>query len=452
MKTLILVTVVIISAMASCSGCDKINAKDEAEGTGPEIVSDDSLLTIAEESSFRYFWDGAEPFSGMARERYNVDGIYPDSDMNVITSGGSGFGLMAIIAGIERGFISREEGVSRFERIMSFLTTADRFHGAYPHWLNGETGRAVPFSPKDNGADLVETAYLVQGLLAVRQYLANGNEAERSIAATADKIWREVEWDWFTRGGEDVIYWHWSPDFGWEMNFPVRGYNECLILYILAASSPTHPVSEQAYHLGWARGGGINGFTEKYGYTLNLRHNGAEEYGGPLFWSHYSFLALDPRNLKDRYSDYWEHNRNHTLINWKWCSENPNGFKGYGPDCWGLTASYSIHFYAAHAPGKSSDLGVISPTAALSSMPYTPEQSMAALRHFYYSLGDRIFGKYGFYDAFSEEAEWYPAKYLAIDQGPIVIMIENYRTALLWNLFMSCPEIRTGLNNLGFTY
>jgi hypothetical protein len=236
------------------------------------------------------------------------------------------------------------------------------------------------------------------------------------------------------------------------MNFPVRGYNECLILYILAASSPTHPVEADVYHKGWAREGAIKGDHEKYGYRLALNHNGAEEYGGPLFWAHYSFLGLNPHNLKDKYADYWKENRDQTLINWQWCTNNIKRYAGYGSNCWGLTASYSIKGYDAHSPGEKNDLGVISPTAALSSFPYSPQQSVTALKHFYYDLGEKIWGIYGFYDAFSEQFSWYPKRYLAIDQGPEVVMIENYRSGLLWNLFMSCPEVRNGLNRLGFKY
>jgi len=417
-----------------------------------EQISDDSLLTLVQYRTFNYFREGAEPVSGMARERFHVDGVYPDNDKNVVTSGGSGFGVMAILVGIERGFISRNEGLQQLRKIVDFLKTADRFHGAWPHWLYGETGKVKPFSVKDNGADLVETAYLIQGLLAVKQYFIDGNDEEKVLADDIDRLWREVEWSWFTKGGENVIYWHWSPDYEWEMNFPVEGYNECLILYILAASSPTFPVQPETYHEGWARSGAIKTTGGKYGYVLTLRHNGAEEYGGPLFWSHYSYLGLDPRNLKDEYADYWQHNQNHTLINWKWCSENTKLYKGYSSECWGLTASYSVNFYAAHAPGEQNDLGVITPTAALSSMPYTPQQSMSALKYFYYKLGDKIWGEYGFYDAFSIHYDWYPQKYLAIDQGPEVVMIENYRTGLLWDLFMRNPEITAGLEKLGFEF
>jgi hypothetical protein len=388
----------------------------------------------------------------MACERIHIDNVYPENDKNIITTGGSGFGCMAILVGIERKFIPREEAVKRFNKMLSFLKTADRFHGAWPHWLNGETGKVKPFSKKDNGADIVETAYLMQGLLAVRQYFLTGNTEEKKLAVEIDNLWKEVEWSWFTKGGQDVIYWHWSPQYNWEMNLPIQGYNECLITYVLAASSPTYPVPAKAYHTGWARNGAIKTNNEKYGYKLYLKYNGSEEYGGPLFWAHYSYLGLDPGKLKDQYADYWQLNLNQTLINRQWCILNPLHYKGYGSDCWGLTASYSAEFYAGHAPGPESDLGVISPTAALSSFPYTPKYSMDALKHFYYDLGDKIFGEYGFYDAFSEQHDFYPKKYLAIDQGPTIIMIENYRTGLLWQLFMSSPEIQLGLTKLGFKY
>ena len=451
MKNLRLYTfcaLILLGVNCCVSKKDKVAIKDHL--TEFKQITDDSLLTLVQYRTFQYFWDGAESNSGMARERFHVDGVYPDNDMNVITSGGSGFGLMAILVGIERGFITRDEAVARYTRIVDFLKKAERFHGAWSHWIFGETGRTKPFSPKDNGADIVETAYLMQGLLTVRQYFITGSEKEKLLASEIDKLWREVEWNWFTKGNENVLYWHWSENYGWEMNFAVRGYNECLILYILAAASPTYPIEAKVYDEGWARSGAIIAPHSKYGYVLTLKHNGAEEYGGPLFWAHYSYLGLDPRNLKDKYADYWQENKNQTLINWKWCSLNIKKFAGYSEDCWGLTASYSVKGYAAHSPGEINDLGVISPTAALSSFPYTPEQSMKAVKYFYYNLGSKIWGEYGFYDAFSEQNNWYPQVYLAIDQGPVVIMIENYRTGLLWNLFMSSEDIQNGLKLLGF--
>jgi hypothetical protein len=411
-------------------------------------ISDDSLLTLIQYNTFQYFWDGAEPVSGLARERIHMDNDYPQNDQTVITSGGSGFGLMAILVGIERGFITRQQGLERFEKIVDYLEKADRFHGAWSHWLYGETGKVKPFGKKDNGGDLVETAFLVQGLLAVRQYYAGGSEQERLLTEKINKLWLSVEWDWYRKGGENVLYWHWSPEYEWEMNFPLEGYNECLITYVLAAASPTHGIPAEVYHQGWARKGNIQGKTSQYGLDLNLKHNGAPDYGGPLFWSHYSFLGLNPRDLSDAYTNYWEHNKNHVLINYHYCVENPKQYKGYSENSWGLTASYSINGYAAHQP--SEDLGVISPTAALASFPYTPEQSMKAARYFYDSLEGKLWGSYGFYDAFSEQYQWFPQRYLAIDQGPIVVMIENYRSGLIWDLFMSAPEIQEGLKKLGF--
>ena len=427
-------------------GCS--SSKGLAENAVQFSAEDEKMFTDVQRTTFQYFWDGAEPNSGLARERFHVDNVYPENDKMIITSGGGGFGVMAILVGIERGFITREQGFERMQRIVKFLETADRFHGAWPHWWNGETGKVKPFSKKDDGGDLVETSFMIQGLLCVRQYFQNGNEGEKALAKRIDKLWKEVEFDWY-RNNKNVLYWHWSPNYGWEMNFAVRGYNECMIMYVLAAASPTHGVPAEVYHEGWAMNGKINATTTAYGHTLSLAHQGAPKYGGPLFWSHYSYLGLDPRGLKDRYADYWEHNRNHTLINHDWCVDNPKNHKGYGPDNWGLTASYSVRFYAAHAPGEE-DRGVISPTAALSSMPYTPEQSMKALRNWYANKKDSIYGPYGFYDAFSDHYNWYPKKYLAIDQGPAIVMMENYRSGLLWNLFMSCPEVQQGLKKLGF--
>ncbi|SFV32263.1 hypothetical protein SAMN05660895_1290 [Thermoflavifilum thermophilum] len=413
--------------------------------------SDEALLDSVERASFRYFWQGAEPRSGMARERIHVDGIYPQHDADVIAVGGSGFGIMAILAGMHRGYITHEEGVKRLQQMVDFLKTADRFHGAWPHWLY-PNGKVKPFSPKDDGGDIVETAYLVQGLLCARQYLMQGHSAAQSLAREIDTLWRTVEWNWYQHG-QQVLYWHWSPDHGWAMNFPIHGYNECLIAYVLAASSPTHAIPASAYHQGWAEDGKIVAPSRYFGYELQLHHQGAP-MGGPLFWAHYSYLGLNPHGLKDEYADYWKENLDQTMINYLWCVKNPLHYKGYGPDNWGLTASYSVDGYAAHAPGNETDLGVISPTAAVSSIVYTPKESLQAIRYWLTNpeMKHKLWGPYGFYDAFSETANWYPKRYLAIDQGPQVVMIENYRSGLLWRLFMSCPEVQQGLKKLGFQF
>lgn len=401
------------------------------------VVSDDELLTIVQQQTFNYFWDFAHPASGMARER-NTSG-------DVVTSGGSGFGIMALIVGIERGFITRAQGLERMELILTFLENADRFHGAWPHWMNGNTGDLVPFSANDNGGDLVETSFLIQGLLTFRQYLDASVAIESNLIDRINALWEAVEWDWYTQGGQDVLYWHWSPDKQWIMNHPIRGYNEALITYFLAAASPTHPVGSSVYHQGWAGNGSIINDKTFYGIQLPLGF----DYGGPLFFAHYSFLGLDPRNLQDTYANYWTQNVNHSLINHAYVVDNPKDYVGYSDENWGLTASDNPQGYSAHSP--TNDLGVIAPSAALSSFPYTPVESMKALKFFYYSLGDRLWGPYGFYDAFDLTAGWTADSYLAIDQGPIIVMIENHRSGLLWDLFMSAPEVGVAMDKLGFT-
>lgn len=437
----------------ACANSHKSESGDDAaqqESKRPaEFANDDELLDYIQKVHFNYMWDGAEATSGLACERIHLDGDYPQNDKDVVTTGGSGFGIAGVLAAIDRGFIDREEGVKRLTKIVDYLAKADRFHGVWPHWLDGPTGKVKPFGQKDNGGDLVESCFLMESLLCVRQYFRSGNDEEKALAEKIDKLWREMEFDWYTKGGEDVIYWHWSPEYGWEMNFPLEGYNECLIVYILAAASPTHSVPAECYHKGWARSGGIKSDAVYYGLPLELKHNGAEMTGGPLFWAHYSYIGLDPRNLKDQYANYWNVVRNHALSNYRYCVANPKGFEGYGKDCWGLTASYTVDGYTAHCPGN--DRGVITPTAALSSFPYTPEESMAALKGFY-AKGEWIWGKYGFYDAFSDAKKWTKPHYLAIDQCTIAPMIENYRSGLLWKLFMSCEEVQAGLKKLGFTY
>lgn len=406
-----------------------------------EKLSDSALLDRVQQQTFRYFWDFAHPVSGLSRERSNV--AY-DYGPEVVTTGGTGMGVMAVIVATERKWIARDTAARFLLKMVNFLLKSDSYHGVFPHWLNGATGKTIPFSRKDDGADLVETSYLFQGLLCARQYFTQNTPVENELRNRIGWLWSDIEWNWFTNGNQEVLYWHWSPNNGWAMNFPVRGFNECLIMYVLAASAERYPVPASVYHRGWAESNFFKNGKEFYGIKLPLGF----DYGGPLFFSHYSFLGLDPRGLKDRYADYWEQNRNHTLINREHCIRNPNGFKGYGANCWGLTASDTYHGYDAHSP--TNDNGTITPTAALSAFPYTPEYSMQALRHFYEDLGPKIWSEYGFVDAFNESKNWYAKSHLAIDQGPIIVMIENYRSGLLWKLFMSCPEIQSGLKKLGF--
>jgi hypothetical protein len=404
------------------------------------LLSDEQLLTLVQEQTFSYFWDYAHPVSGLARERLGSG--------ELVTVGGSGFGLMAIITGIERDFITRQEGFDRLSTIVSFLMDpeTEKYHGAFPHWLNGTTGKTIPFSARDDGGDLVETAFLMQGLLTVKEYFRDGTTMEQALCDSIQVLWEGVDWNWYRKNDENVLYWHYSLNHGWEMNHQVRGWNEALIVYVLAAASPTHSIPAEVYHQGWARNGNIRNGKSFYGIPLPL----GEDLGGPLFFAHYSFLGLDPRNLSDLYADYFTQNVSHALINYEYCIDNPKDYTGYSADCWGLTASDIPGGYTASSP--TNDRGVIAPTAALSSFPYTPEESMDALKFFYYVLGDRMWGEFGFYDAFNLTSLWFASSYLAIDQGPIICMIENYRTGLLWDLFMANEDVRTGLDKLSFEY
>ncbi len=404
--------------------------------SGLPAKTDDELLDLVQRQTFKYFWDFGEPVSGMARER--------NSSGNTITSGGSGFGIMAVIVGVERGFITRPEGISRLTKIVDFLENADRFHGAWPHWMDGTNGHVIPFSANDNGGDLVETSFLIQGLITFRQYLIPADTAGNNLINRITGLYNTVEWDWYRRcepSCRNVLYWHWSPDKGWIMNFALSGYFEEQITYFLAAASPTHGIPKIVYSNGYGKNGAIVSNGTYYGYTLPL------ESPAPLFWVQYSYLGLDP-HFTDDYTNYWTQNVNATLINYSYCVANPQQYAGYSDRCWGLTASDNPNGYGAQSPGN--DNGTITPTAALSSFPYSPAESMRALRFFYDILGDRLWGPYGFYDAFNVTSGWYANSYLAIDQGPIIVMIENHRSGLLWNLFMTAPEVQGAKTTLGF--
>jgi len=371
------------------------------------VIADNDLLDSIQKRTFKYFWDYGHPVSGLARER--------NANPETVTSGGSGFGIMAIVTAVSRNYITRAQGLTRLQTIASFLkNTAQKFHGAFPHWLNGTSGVVIPFSAKDDGADLVETSYLMQGLLCARQYFNGAGADETALRDDINTLWSAVEWDWFRQNNQDVLYWHWSPNAtnGWQINMPIKGWNECLVTYVLAASSATHPVPKSVYDKGWASGGSIANGASYYGYTLPL----GDAYGGPLFFSHYSFLGINPNGLSDAYANYTTQTKNHTLINYNYCKTNPKTFFGYSDSCWGLTASDIQNGYTASSP--TNDVGVIAPTAAISSLPYTPVESMKALRFFYYVLGDKIWKDSGFVDAFSLHDTWFADSFLAIDQVP----------------------------------
>lgn len=421
------------------------HALSDSEDAPVTALSDDDLLERVQRRTFAYFWEGAHAVSAMAPDRIPVEGFAEgDWRRDVIALGGSGFAIMAILVAAERGWISRRQALRRVAGMCAFLFHAENYHGVYPHFLDGSSGRALTLWADDAGSDIVETSYLVMGLLCARQYFARDDEEEAELRQRVETLWRRVEWDWHVRPSGDALHWHRSPDDQWGVALEVRGWNECLITYVLAAAAPDYPIDAGLYHRGWAGGRCFANGAAYYGVTLPL----GPAFGGPLFFAHYTFMGLDPRQLRDAYADYWRQNVAHALINYEHCVRNPHGFKGYGPACWGLSASDGDDGYCAHAPDH--DHGVITPTAAIASMPYTPAQSLRALRHFYQDMGESLWRPYGFIDAFNETTGWRAGYYLAISQGPIIGMIENHRSGLLWRLFMSCPEVQRGLEALGF--
>jgi len=421
----------------SCSENNNIPDDIIDEETTIKRYSDEEILDMVQENTFRYFWDYAHPVSGM---------IPRDKDGDLVVMGGSGFEVLAIITGIQRGYITRTQGAERLLKMVIFLNEkADRFHGAWSHWLSGSTGEVKRFSEKDDGGDIVETAFMIQGLLTAKQYFNADDNIEKTIRETITKLWEEVEWDWYTNGNPHIL-WHWSPNYDFEKNLVVRGFNEAMIVYILAVASPTHSVDASLFDSGWA---GNN-------YVSRLDPATRSDQGGTLFMTHYSHLCL-PATISDKYikqtpyKNYFERHKKQTLLNRDWCIRQKGMYSYYNENCWGLTASKDPDGYKAHKPNLNSDNGTITPTAGVSAIIYTPQESIALIHYLIEDLSDKyLFGKYGFVDAFNFDRKWLAPDFLALDQGPIIVMIENYRTGLLWDNFMKNQEILTSLDKIGF--
>jgi hypothetical protein len=408
-------------------------------------MTDDELLSMVQEASFHYYWDGAEPHSGMARESN------PGND-DIVAVGGSGFGIMTMVVAADRGFVSRQAVIERLLHITDFLAHADRFHGVWPHYLSGRTGHVLPvFGIYDDGADLVETSFLMQGLLTARGYFAADTPSERQLRNRITQLWNGVEWDWFaTTPQKDALYWHWSPNFSFHIANRLQGWNETMNTYMLAIASPTHPISPSLYYAGWAAEGNPShtfGRKETY-YGVQLEMNYAQGTPGPLFFTHYSFLGYDPRGVHDKYADYYVNNRNESLVQQKYAIENPKHFKGYGADAWGLSAVTGPRGYREYKPFTEDD-GTLAPTAAVSAYAYIPQQSLLAIKHFYRDLGAQVWDIYGFRNAFNLQLNWFSPDELGLNQGPQAVMIENGRTGLLWRSFMSNPEMKKMQTTIG---
>lgn len=419
-------------------------------------MADDELLTMVQEANFRFYWEAHEKVSGLSRE--NIPGRH-----NMIAIGASGFGMMALITGTARNFITRDQSIERFTQIVSFLEKAETHHGVYPHFMDGPAAKTEPFFGKrDNGGDLVETAFLVQGLLTARAFFDRDNEQEKNIRDKITAIWKKIEWDWYRRYPDSkYLFWHWSPDQAWVINHKLIGWNETIITYLLAIASPTHGVPGSMYYTGWAsQEKEAQQYRKNWGRTADgsMYSNGKTYFGipldvgvsngGPLFFVHYSFLGYDPHALTDKYTNYFKNNRNIALINYNYCVKNPGKYAGYGDSCWGLTAADGPYHYSASEPVPWQDDGKLAPTGALASFPYTPAESMKALKNYYYNYGKFLWGEYGFRDAFNLSQNWCSEIYMGLNQAPVTVMIENYRSGLLWKLFMSDPDIQSGLKKI----
>jgi hypothetical protein len=400
-------------------------------------MSDDELLSMVQEASFRYYWDGAEPDSGMTLESQ------PGPD-DVVATGASGFGVMALVVAVERGFITRQQGLERLQKITSFLEHADRYHGVWPHFINGKTGRTVSvFGIYDDGADLVETAFMMQGLLTARQYFNANNPAERALHERINALWRGVEWDWFRAvPNHDALYWHWSPNYAFHIANRLEGWNEVMITYLLAVASPTHAVPPSLYATGYTREGVGTPYGMQHTYFgIPLTQGYVPGSPGPLFFTQYSYLGYDPRGTRDKYSNYFRNNVNEAKVSQAYAIANPKHFAGYGANSWGLTAVDGPDGqYHEYKPFEEDD-GTIAPTGAIASYAYTPQASMLALKHWYRDMGAQLWSIYGFRDAFNQQRNWYSSLTMGLNQAPQVVMIENGRTGLIWKTFMSCPEI-----------
>jgi len=387
-------------------------------------------------------------------------------DDRIMATGASGFGIMALLVGTDRGFITREQGAERLDKITTFLEKAPRYHGVWSHFMDGKEVKTLPvFDMVDSGGDLVESSFLMQGLLAARQYFNHDTPAEKELAQRITRLWEGMEWDWYRKTADsDAIYWHWTPEWSWFINHRLTGFNETMIVYLLAIASPTHPVGPELYYTGWAGQSeaaqlyrkGWSGLAEGSKYANGTTYFGTKldvgvGTGGPMFFAHYSYMGFDPHSLTDLYTNYFENNRNLARINRAYSTENPKKSKTYSAEAWGLTASDGPHGYMPEAPDAEHDLGTLAPTGALASFPYAPEASMAAFKHFYRDLGDKLWGVYGPLDAYNLDDNWWSPIYMGLNQAPIAVMIENQRTGLIWKLFNSNPEIQAMLKKLNAT-
>ncbi len=399
----------------------------------PSVVR--SAMDEQQRKIIDYFYTGAHPTTGMAFNHNTVKSI--------LTTGATGFGVMAIIAGVERGWIDRAVAAGHIVKIVRFLKTVKRYEGAWSHWYSPD-GRTVRFGNQVDAGEIVETAFLLGGLLTACEYFDRDNEAEKEIRETTTFFGETVNWRHYVHDGK--FYWIWHADKN-EYELPIVGWNECLLVYILAMAAPEpHNVPPSVYRSCWQGYRFAHPGRKTYGYPLPL---GTNQYGSCLFLSQYSFLGLDPRRMRDEFACYWTQNLGHTMINRHYCvHEAPSEYK-YSELDWGLTACGGCSGrpgYKARAPFD--DDGVLAPTAAISAFPYTPFYSTQVLLNLKKNFPE-LDGEFGFGISYCPKDHQVNKEYLAIEQAPMAIMMENYRSGLLWNLLMKNENVRKGLQLAG---
>lgn len=441
-----------------------------SQPTGPIVFVDDPFLDTLQVQTFAYFWDLANPVNGLVPDRAPTPSFASVAAV--------GFGLTAYPIGVERGYIARGEARQRVFTTLRFLWEAPQgpepagtigYRGFYYHFL--DMGSGARFEQTE--LSTIDTALLLAGILVCREYFDGADPDETAIRELADSIYGRVDWGWAQRDPPGVSM-AWRPESGFSSH-DWRGYNEAMILYVLALGSPTHPIEPAAWDF-WVS-------SYQWGEFYGQEHVGFE----PLFGHQYSHVWIDFRGIQDGYMrgrglDYFENSRRATYAQRAYAEDNPAGWRGYGGDIWGLTAcdgpldgtieigGVQRQFFSYRARGASftrvEDDGTIAPTAVGGSVPFAPEITIPALKAMRVRYGEYLFGEYGFLDAFNPtlttqvslkhgrvvpDVGWFDTDYLGIDQGPILIMMENYRSELIWELMKKNASIVRGLRRAGFS-
>lgn len=423
-KTGIIGAVLLLAATAGVSGAQ---------------ITEEAILDSLQRTAFDFFWNEANPANGLIRDR---SAAWAPSSI-----ASTGFGLTAICIGIDHGWITREEGR---ERVLTTLRTfwtlpqgsgtsgVAGYRGLYYHFLDMNTGLRTWSSELST----IDTGLLFAGILDCKQYFDTVDSLDTEVRALADSITERAEWDFMYLGWG--IKMGWTPESGFSGFGDWIGYNEAMIMYVIAMGSPTHPVPAGSWN-AWVSG---YDWQTWYGYTYVAFP--------PLFGHQYSHCWIDFRNIQDTYMliqgiDYFENSRRATLAQREYCIDNPGNHIGYGPESWGLTAGDGPFGYSARgAPPAQNDDGTITPTAAAASIVFAPEVVIPTLQYWYDNFKPELWMEYGFRDGFNLNYAWWGPEVIGIDQGPILVMIENYLNESVWTRFMENPDIQAGLDAAGF--